>query len=44
MMMFLALNGCVLHVPEEEVVHVTRGLAAGDLTEEQVAEWIRARS
>ncbi len=44
MMMFLGLNGWTLHVPEEEVVHVIRGLAAGDLTENQLAEWIRRES
>lgn len=44
MMMFLGLNGWTLVVPEEEVVHAMRGLAAGDIDEVQLADWIRAKA
>lgn len=43
MVMFLGLNGHVLDAPEEEVVHVVRGLAAGDVSEEDLGSWVRKR-
>ena len=44
MMMFLGLNGWSLEVSEEEVVHVMRGLASGDVTEDQLSEWLRSKA
>jgi len=41
---FLAVNGVSLDVPEPEVVHVMRELAAGTLTEGALAGWIRAHT
>lgn len=38
---FLALNGVELDADPEEAVAVILGLAAGELTEEQLARWIR---
>jgi len=40
---FLGLNGFEIQSPEAEVVTVMLGLAAGSLTEEQLAEWLRSR-
>lgn len=40
---FLGLNGKELKATEAEVVEVMVALAAGSLSEEQVAEWIRER-
>lgn len=41
--MFLGLNGWTVVATEEDVVHAIRGLAAGELDEDQFADWIRAR-
>jgi death-on-curing protein len=41
---FLELNGVGLEADEAEVVTVMLGLAAGDLSEEQLAAWVRTRS
>lgn len=40
---FLGLNGFEIEAPESEVVTVMLDLAAGALTEEQLAEWIDSR-
>jgi death-on-curing protein len=40
---FLGLNGKEIEAPETEVVTVMLDLAAGVLTEEQLADWIRSR-
>jgi len=39
---FLGLNGRDLAAPEAEVVTVMLALAAGDLTEEELAAWLRS--
>ena len=41
MTVFLELNGVELEADEGEVVTVMLGLAAGELSEEQVAGWVR---
>lgn len=41
---FLWINGRELEVPEPEAVAVMTGSAAGDLSEEELAEWIRAHA
>jgi death-on-curing protein len=41
---FLGLNGLNFVAPEDEVVEKMLALAAGDLDEEEVADWIRSRS
>jgi death-on-curing protein len=41
---FLGLNGLDLVAPEDEVVEKMLGLAAGELDEEEIAEWFRART
>ena len=41
MTVFLELNGVELKADEGEVVTVMLGLAAGELSEEQVAGWVR---
>ena len=41
--MFLGLNGWTMVATEEDVVHAIRGLASGDLDEDQLADWIRTR-
>lgn len=38
---FLALNGCRLTASDAEVVVAFVALAAGDLTEEELADWFR---
>lgn len=38
---FLAVNGLVLDAPQPEAVVAMRGLGAGDLTEAELADWIR---
>jgi death-on-curing protein len=43
MAVFLALNGRELEAPETEVVAVMLALAAGELDEEELAEWLRSR-
>ena len=40
---FLGLNGFEIEAPEAEVVTVMLDLAAGELSEEQLAAWIRSR-
>jgi death-on-curing protein len=40
---FLGLNGLEIDAPETEVVAVMLNLAAGDLTEEHLADWVRSR-
>jgi len=40
---FLGLNGKELKATEAEVVEVMVALAAGSLSEEQLAEWVRER-
>jgi death-on-curing protein len=40
---FLGLNGQEIDTPETEVVAVMLNLAAGELTEERLADWIRPR-
>lgn len=40
---FTGLNGKEIEAPETEVVTVMLDLAAGVLTEEQLADWIRSR-
>ena len=42
-MIFLGLNGKDLDATETEVVQVTTSLAAGSLTEAQLATWMRER-
>ena len=44
MAVFLELNGFELEADETEVVTVMLGLAAGELSEEQLAAWVRMRS
>lgn len=41
---FLGLNGLSFDVPDEEVVENSLALAAGELPESDLAEWIRRRS
>jgi death on curing protein len=41
---FLRLNGSELTADEMDAVDTIQSLAAGDLTEEQLAEWIAAHS
>ena len=43
MAVFLELNAQVLDAPETEVVTVMLDLAAGEITEEQLADWLRSR-
>lgn len=40
---FLGLNGHEIEAPETEIVTVMLDLAAGELAEEQLADWIRSR-
>lgn len=42
MAIFLGLNGLELEAPEAEVVAVMVGVAAGQLKERQLADWVRA--
>ena len=44
MAVFLELNGVELEADEAEVVTVMLSLAAGELDEEKLAAWVRARS
>jgi len=44
MVVFLGLNGLDLKVPETEVVTVVSDLAAGGLSEDELAEWLRANT
>jgi death-on-curing protein len=41
---FLGLNGVEFEAPEEEVVEKSLSLAAGDLDEASLAEWMRSRT
>jgi len=41
MAVFLELNGRELDAPEPEVVRVMLGVAAGDVAEPELAEWLR---
>jgi len=41
---FLLLNGCQIEASEGDVVMVFRQLAAGALTEQQLADWFRVNS
>jgi death-on-curing protein len=43
MAIFLGLNGYEIEAPEPEVVTVMLNLAAGRLTEAELAEWLRGR-
>lgn len=40
---FLGLKGFEIEAPEAEVVTMMLDLAAGELTEQQLAEWVRSR-
>jgi death-on-curing protein len=42
MAVFLGLNGFEIDAPEAEVVAVMVGVAAGQLKERQLADWVRA--
>jgi death on curing protein len=42
MAVFLGLNGFDIEAPETEVVTAILGLAAGELDEEELAEWLRS--
>ena len=44
MAVFLELNGARLEADEAEVVTVMLGLAAGEMSEEQLAAWVRTRT
>ncbi|WP_215406996.1 type II toxin-antitoxin system death-on-curing family toxin [Janthinobacterium sp. JC611] len=41
--LFLALNGVVFTFTEMDAINFMLAVAAGDLTEQQVAQWIRQR-
>jgi death-on-curing protein len=41
---FLRINGLALTADEMDAVHTIQSLAAGELTEDQLADWIRANS
>lgn len=43
MAVFLGLNGHEIEAPEDEVVANIVNLAAGDLSEEELADWVRLR-
>jgi death-on-curing protein len=38
---FMVLNGCTLRASDAELVVAIQSLAAGELSEEQLAEWLR---
>ncbi len=44
MAVFLELNGAQLEAEEPEVVTVMLALAAGEMSEEQLAAWVRTRT
>jgi death-on-curing protein len=44
MVTFLGLNGYELHATDAEAVAEILGLAAGDVSEESLASWIRQHS
>jgi death on curing protein len=39
---FLGINGCEIHATDTEVIEEIVALAAGRVSEEQLADWIRA--
>lgn len=41
MLVFLHLNGSPLHVGQPELYRVAMGVARGEMTEAEVAEWLR---
>jgi len=43
MLVFLAINGKPLHVPQPELYGLVMDVASGRVVEAQVAEWIRGR-
>lgn len=43
MAVFLGLNGLAIEAPEGEVVTVMRALAAGELDEAELADWLCSR-
>ncbi len=43
MAVFLGLNGYDIEAPESEVVTIMLDLAVGEITEEALADWLRAR-
>jgi death-on-curing protein len=43
MAVFLGLNGKAIECPEIEVVTIMIALAAGDLAEDELADWLRSR-
>lgn len=44
MYVFLGLNGVHIHADEEQVVAVMLGVAAGEVQEAELAEWLRRSS
>jgi death-on-curing protein len=44
MVVFLDLNGVQLHRTDDDAVRTMLAVAAGQMTEEQLAEWLRADS
>ena len=40
---FLDANGLPLEAPDEDIVNVMRGVAAGTVSEDELAAWIRPR-
>lgn len=44
MAVFLELNGYSLDAPEDEVVQVMLRLAAGEETQESIAQWLQSKS
>jgi len=43
MAVFLGLNGAAIECPEVEVVTIMLALAAGELSEDELADWLRPR-
>ena len=43
MAVFLGLNGTAIECPEVEVVTIMLALAAGELSEDELADWLRPR-
>jgi death-on-curing protein len=44
MAVFLELNGQVLAAPDAEIVTVMLGVAAGEMDEDGLADWLRSRA
>jgi len=42
--LFLELNGLVLTAPEPEATRIIVGVAAGDISETELAEWYRTNT